>query len=164
MLPVLLPVSLFLAAVVMGLALAHALEMPGKMRLNRDQYYVTQTIYYPGFTWGGLAEPIAILVTAMTLAVTPANTRSFWLIVVALSGLVSTQLVFWLRVQPVNRQWLGSTSLSEAAERFFRTGETATPSPNWTRLRDRWENGHLTRALASTAAFVALLIAMSQRL
>ena len=62
----------FLAAVVMGQALAHALELPGKMRLNREQYYTDQTIYYPGFTFGGMAEPLSILVTGAALLTTPA--------------------------------------------------------------------------------------------
>ena len=43
---------LTLAVVVVALsaALAHALEMPGKMRLAKDEYFVVQSIYYPGFT------------------------------------------------------------------------------------------------------------------
>ncbi len=161
MFAVLLPISIFLAAVVMGLALAHALELPGKLRLDKEQYYVVQTIYYPGFTWAGVAEPLAIIAAAAALLGAPAHTRLFWLTAAALAALVLTQAVFWLRVQPVNRQWLGSMEISGAADRFFRTGESAAPSTDWKRLRDRWENGHLTRAFASTAAFVALLLAMS---
>jgi hypothetical protein len=40
----------------MALSLAHALEVPGKLRLNKEQYLAVQTIYYPGFTLGGIAE------------------------------------------------------------------------------------------------------------
>jgi hypothetical protein len=29
-------------------ALAHALELPGKMRLTKDAYFAMQHIYYPG--------------------------------------------------------------------------------------------------------------------
>ena len=43
-------ITLFLVSVAMGLALAHALEFPGKMRLDRKHYISTQAIYYPGFT------------------------------------------------------------------------------------------------------------------
>ena len=40
----------------MALALAHALERPGKMRLSKE--LAIQPIYYPGFTFGGTAEPM----------------------------------------------------------------------------------------------------------
>ena len=55
-------VALMLVAVAMALSLAHALELPGKMRLGKDAYLSVQTIYYPGFTIGGIAEPLGILV------------------------------------------------------------------------------------------------------
>jgi hypothetical protein len=47
-------ISVFLVAVAMSMALAHALEFPGKLRLNEQTYRVVQTIYYPGFTVGGI--------------------------------------------------------------------------------------------------------------
>ena len=157
--PLLLIGATFLSAVVMGLALAHALEMPGKMRLNREQYYTVQTIFYPGFTLGGAAEPLAILATAAVLLLEPDPART-WLVAAALVALVGTQLLFWLVVQPVNRQWLGCTKLSGAAERFFRTGEAAGTT-EWTRLRDRWERGHLLRTVTAAIALVLLLIALA---
>jgi hypothetical protein len=55
MLP-LIVATIFLASIIMSLSLAHALELPGKMRLCKESYVKTQTIYYPGFTIGGLAE------------------------------------------------------------------------------------------------------------
>ena len=45
------------------MALTHALEFPGKMRLDKDIYLAAQTIYYPGFTIGGAAEPLNIIAT-----------------------------------------------------------------------------------------------------
>jgi hypothetical protein len=48
--------TVMLAAVTMSLALAHALELPGKLRLNKEQYLAVQSIYYPGLTVGGIAE------------------------------------------------------------------------------------------------------------
>jgi len=46
-------VTVFLVAVAMALALSHALELPGKMRLDKQTYLAMQPIYYPGFTIGG---------------------------------------------------------------------------------------------------------------
>ena len=40
--------AVFLVALAMALALAHALEMPGKLRLDKEIYKAVQTIYYPG--------------------------------------------------------------------------------------------------------------------
>jgi hypothetical protein len=154
--------STFLAAVVMGLALAHALELPGKMRLDREAYYTVQAIYYPGFTIGGLAEPLVILTTAAAL-VLGRGKGPFWLIAGGLIALILVQGLFWLVVQPVNRQWLGSIPLPDAAEHFFRTGQAGGLGEDWTRLRDRWEWGHFGRAVTATVGFVLLLLATASR-
>ena len=50
-------VTIILASIGMALSLAHALEYPGKRRLDRDTYLKVQAIYYPGFTVGGIFEP-----------------------------------------------------------------------------------------------------------
>ncbi|HET7883004.1 MAG TPA: hypothetical protein VFL55_19120 [Acetobacteraceae bacterium] len=48
----------------MALSLAHALEVPGKLRLPRETYIAVQQISYPGFTIGGaFGESGAILAT-----------------------------------------------------------------------------------------------------
>jgi hypothetical protein len=51
--------TVFLTAIAMSLAPAHALEYPGKLRLDEQAYAAVQAIYYPGFTIGGIAEPMA---------------------------------------------------------------------------------------------------------
>ncbi|MGQ0445171.1 MAG: hypothetical protein ACT4O2_08630 [Beijerinckiaceae bacterium] len=61
----------------MALSLAHALEYPGKFRLPRETYLAVQTIYYPGFTIGGAAEPLAIAALAGLLAMTAVGTTQF---------------------------------------------------------------------------------------
>lgn len=160
MFEIVLVAATLLTALVMGPALAHLLEMPGKMRLDRSQYYTVQTIYYPGFTIGGLAEPLSIIVTAAALIMAPAGAGAFWLIAAALGALVLTQLLFWVVVQPVNRQWLEAIQLSGAAEHFFRTGQAESGTGDWIRLRNRWEAGHAARAMTATAALILLLLAM----
>jgi hypothetical protein len=47
---VLMVFTLLLVAIATTLSLAHALELPGKMRLKEATYKAVQTIYYPGFT------------------------------------------------------------------------------------------------------------------
>jgi hypothetical protein len=53
--------AVILAAVTMSLALAHALELTGKLRLSKEHYLAVQAIYYPGFTIAGIAEVGSII-------------------------------------------------------------------------------------------------------
>jgi len=110
-------VTVFLVAVTMSLALAHVLELPGKLRLDEQTYLAVQTIYYPGFTIGGISEPLAIMATAVLLLVGPKNEAKFWLTFAACLAIVCMQLVFWLVTQPVNRFWLKNHELSASGER-----------------------------------------------
>ena len=52
-LPFLQVAALALVAVALTGTLAHALELPGKLRLGREDYLTVQGIYYPGFTRAG---------------------------------------------------------------------------------------------------------------
>lgn len=150
----------FVAAVTMTQSLAHALEYPGKMRLERDQYYTVQTIYYPGFTIGGAAEPLTILFLAASLVLQPAGSAIFWIDAAALAFAALTHALFWMVVQPVNRHWTRTVEMTGAAVRFFHTGGAAR-AEDWTKLRDRWEWGHIARSVTATAAFLLTLIALA---
>ena len=159
--------STILAAVAMALALAHALELPGKLRLTRDEYLVVQPIYYPGFTIGGVAEPLGLLSTAMLLVLTPVGSRPFWLGVVALLGLIGMQAVYWIVTHPVNRFWLCDEVLGTAGTEFFATdpgGRSGsggdTEVTDWTIVRDRWEHSHVARAALGFVSFLALVAAL----
>jgi len=73
-------------AVAMALALAHALELPGKMRLDKKTYLAMQTIYYPGFTYGGLGEGLGMLGVLILLLVTSPRRPTFWWTMMAFGG------------------------------------------------------------------------------
>jgi hypothetical protein len=107
--------TVMLAAVTMALSLAQALELPGKLRLDKEQYLAVQPIYYPGFTIGDIAEPAVILATLALLILTPAGTEEFWLVAGALAALIMVQAIFWTKTQPVNGFWLEETELSSTA-------------------------------------------------
>ena len=126
--------TVMLAAVTMALSLAHALELPGKLRLNKEQYLAVQAIYYPGFTLGGIAEFASVVVAVTLLILTPRNSPQFWLISAALAALVAVQVIFWTMNQPVNKYWLQNTELSRVAARFFQTS-SAVPVGDWTDAR-----------------------------
>ena len=147
--------SLLLVAVAM--ALAHALELPGKMRLDRETYLAVQ-IYYPGFTFGGAAEPLAILaLLALLIFATPAGCRLWWA-AGALGALVAMQAIYWLVTHPVNSVWTQGLELSGLGASFFATfgGDM---SGDWQRLRDVWEYSHVARAVCGMTALFCVAMA-----
>lgn len=75
MLQILQVLSILLAAFTMAQMVAHALEFPGKRRLDRDTYLKVQAIYYPGFTIGGAFEPLAAVATFALLLFTRGGLR-----------------------------------------------------------------------------------------
>lgn len=156
--------AILLTAVVMSLSLAHALELPGKLRLNREAYLTTQAIYYPGFTFGGIAEPLAVIAVLLLLSTSPVSTR-FWLLLLSLVALAAVQVIFWFWVQPVNRIWLKDLQLGQAGAAFFgkqRQAPGGNPeAENWQALRDRWESGHVARAVFAIIALLLLTIAVT---
>jgi hypothetical protein len=156
--------TVLVVAVVMAQSLAHALEYPGKMRLSKEQYLTVQPIYYPGFTIGGVSEPLAILLLAALPFTQPAGIP-FWLTLGALLALAASHASYWLLTHPVNNFWLRETELEGAGKRFFgsdplKRGQ-ARDNADWTVLRDRWEGSHLLRALLSFISLALLAAAVA---
>jgi hypothetical protein len=83
-------ISLFLVVLTVATSLAHALELPGKMRLSREQYLAVQAIYSPGFTYADLAEPLSIVALAVLLLLSHGLAASFWLVALALAAAMLT--------------------------------------------------------------------------
>lgn len=168
MIDVLQILGLIFVVLAMVPALAHALELPGKLRLKKEAYFAVQPIYYPGFTIMGITEPVAIIATIALLLLAPWGSTDFWLKLVALLGLVGMHAVYWLFTHPVNNFWLRGENLSGPGSRFFSLGsgskqgqQSAGRSEAWTALRDRWEHSHVARAILAFLSFVALVIAIS---
>jgi hypothetical protein len=146
-------------------SLAHALELPGKLRLDKAAYLTVQPIYYPGFTAAGVGEPVGIIATVVLLWLTPGDTPGFWLTLVALLGLIAMHAVYWIVTHPVNKFWLQQENLGGFGSGFFsfganQSGPSAEARP-WTALRDRWEYSHVARAGFACVSLIALLIAVS---
>jgi hypothetical protein len=160
--------STLLVALAMAAALAHALELPGKMRLPRESYLAVQTIYYPGFTIaGGIGEAGGLMVTLALLFLTPPGSVAFWLTLVALVGLIGMQAVYWIFTHPVNKYWLQGEALKGFGSAFFSFDPANRPPPQieagpegWTGLRDRWEYSHVVRAGLALVSLIALVIAL----
>lgn len=160
--------TVFLTAVTMGLALAHALEFPGKLRLDEQTYRAVQAIYYPGFTIGGAAEPIAAIAVLILLLIMHDRTAQFWWLFVAFVSLGAMHAVFWLVTQRVNRFWMKNQNLSKAGAKFFnaesiKAEDRVAAGPDWRYLRDRWEYSHVIRAVLSIIGFIAIIVVVATR-
>lgn len=161
MIHVLSVLALLLVGITMGLALAHALEFPGKLRLGEEAYRTVQTIYYPGFTIGGLiGEFGALLVLPLLLLLTPYATERFWWIASTLAFLALGHATYWLVTHPVNSVWLRDTSVSRLGAVFFST--FAGSNADWRHLRSLWEYSHVVRACFSMAGLVSMAIALTR--
>lgn len=151
--------------IAVALALAHALELPGKLRLPKDQYLAVQQIFYPGFTIGGVAEPLGLLLLIGLIVLTPFGSNSFWLIGGAFLALAAMHAAYWLLTHPVNNFWLKDVKLKTAGAAFFglgsRVGDRSTHEPDWTQLRDRWEYSHFLRTALGMASLILLVTAIA---
>jgi hypothetical protein len=163
-------VAVFLASIAMSLALAHALELPGKMRLSKENYIATQTIYYPGFTIGGASEGLSMLAVLILLFLTPANIQAFWWTLAGLIGLAAMHAVYWTLTHPVNKFWTKGMNLKGVSGGFFAVGGrleaaegTGDSGEKWKIFRNRWEYSHVFRAALSAAALVWLIVAVAVR-
>jgi len=163
-------VTVFLASIAMSLAVAHALELPGKLRLNKENYIATQTIYYPGFTIGGIAEGVSIVAALALLLLTPASNRAFWWTLVGLLCLVAMHAAYWVLTHPVNRFWTRDLSLRGVSAGFFAVGQRqrsqqvrAGSDEKWISFRNRWEYSHVVRAVFSAVGLISLIVSVALR-
>lgn len=157
-------IAILLVAGAMSLALAHALEYPGKLRLEKDAYLATQQIYYPGFTIGGLAEGLGVVATLLLVIVTPRGSGVYWLTLGAFLAMLCMHAAYWLLTHPVNNFWLKDVELKSAGRGFFAFDPLGRARggavPDWTELRDRWELSHIVRAGLSFLALALLVTAV----
>jgi hypothetical protein len=157
-------ISVVIVAVAMNMALAHALELPGKLRLPKEQYLAVQAIYYPGFTYAGFTEPLSVILTALLAFLAPAGSPSFWLTLGACVALTLMHAIYWVLIHPVNDFWLRDTALQGAGKTFFALGANESAQigqMDWTNLRDRWEYSHVARSGLAMVALVLLVSAVT---
>jgi hypothetical protein len=161
--------SVFFVAIAMALSLAHALELPGKLRLDKETYLAVQPIYYPGFTiGGGVGEGLGIIATLALLLATDSATPSFYWTLVGLIALVASHATYWILTHPVNNFWLRGQDLKGLGARFFavdplkrNVSDDVSPDLVWTSFRNRWEYSHVVRAVWAAIALLALIVAIA---
>jgi len=139
-------IALLATALALGGALAHALELPNKIGMPREDYFVVQRVYAG---WNRLAYLLAVELASMIAVIWlhRADPRVVWLALAALLCLVAAQAAFWVWTFPANQA----------------TSNWTIQPDNWERLRREWEYSHLAGAIFQTFAMTALIIAVLRR-
>jgi hypothetical protein len=134
-------------AVMLGPALAHLFELPAKMALPRDQYFVVQQIYQG---WNSFVLVVAVqLLSLLTTAwLTRREPRVVIPTLIAVLLIVADQVLFWLYTQPTN----------------VTTASWTLQTDDWATLRRHWEYSHLVGAGLQLLAMASLSIAVVSRL
>jgi hypothetical protein len=137
-----LAIALLSTAIALGGALAHLFELPNKIQLSRDDYFVVQSIYSG---WDRLAFVLAVqliaIVAVIVLSRNDRDVRVFgW---IALICLVAAQVLFWMFTYPAN----------VATDNW-----TMIPA-NWQVLRLRWEYSHAAGAVFQFGSMISLVLA-----
>jgi hypothetical protein len=135
--------ALTLTALIIIPSGAHLFELPAKIDLDRDAYFIVQGIY---MGWAAFFLPIigAIAANCVLFAALRRRkpTKAWWALLSA--GLIVGSLaVFFAFIFPGN----------QATENW-----TVQPE-NWDALRHSWEYGHAANAVLVFAAFIASAIA-----
>lgn len=139
-------VALLSTTLALGGALAHLFELPNKIGLAREQYFVVQSIYAG---WNRLAYVLAIELISMLALILMSRGQPyvFWPSVVALLCLAAAQAVFWIYTYPANMATDNWTLIPE----------------NWETLRRSWEYSHAAGAAFQLLAMSALIVAVLAR-
>jgi hypothetical protein len=141
-----LAIALLSTAIALGAALAHLFELPNKIQLSRDDYFVVQSIYSG---WDRLAFVLAVqliaIVAVIVLSQNDRDVRIFgW---IALVCLAAAQALFWTFTYPAN----------------VATDNWTTIPVNWQTLRQRWEYSHAAGAICQLGSMISLVLAALMR-
>lgn len=139
--------ALLASAVLLGPALAHAFELPNKIRLPREEYFIVQQIYRG---WDKFALVLAVQFISLLTAAYFARRQPRVLIPTLLAILfaLGAQALFWAYTYPAN----------------VATANWTVQTDNWAKLRQLWEYSHAAGAGLQLLAMTCLIIAVVSRL
>jgi hypothetical protein len=137
----------FLALLFVALALApsgaHLLELPNKIGLSREQYFVVQQIYR-GWALLGFVVAGELLSVGALMFMVRGRPPEFTPVLAAFVCIIAAQVLFWTLTFPANQA----------------TANWTTVPDDWQALRARWEYSHAAAALLNLIAFCALLVSV----
>ncbi len=140
--------SQFLAVILTALAFvpgaAHLMELPAKIDMPEQPYFIVQQIYR-GWAWVGLAIFAALFANLGSAMLAPRQSRQFWLSTAAGLLIAAMLAIFFIWTYPANQATANWTSVPEG----------------WERLRAQWEYSHAVNAVIM---FVALLCSVGSAL
>jgi hypothetical protein len=133
----------FLAIVLTALALvpagAHLFELPNKIGLSQEEYFVVQSIYR-GWALFGIAL-FGALGANLALAIVVRRQRApFRLAFLAFLLVAATLVIFFIWTYPANQA----------------TANWTVVPANWQELRTTWEYAHATNAILTFLALCAV--------
>jgi hypothetical protein len=139
-------VALLASALVLGPALAHVFELPNKIGLSRDEYFIVQKAYRG---WNQIAWVLIVQVVSLFAAAILARSERRVMVLTLLAALcvLAAQGLFWTFTYPAN----------------VATANWTLQPENWTRLRLQWEWSHAAGALLQVLGFCLLVIAVLLR-
>lgn len=139
-------IALMATALALGPALAHALELPGKIGMSVGDYFAVQRVYQG---WNRLAYVLALQLAGIlgVIALYWKEPSVRWPAMVALLALVAAQVLFWTLTFPANQATANWTQRTD----------------NWAALRTQWEYSHLAGAGCQLVAMASLVIAALRR-
>jgi hypothetical protein len=137
-------VSLLLAALAMGMHLAHALELAPKLQWDAGLYLPVQTSLYEWFGKIGPIFEVGALISISILAYLLGKNRpAFRFTLTSSISIVLALLVWVLFVLPANAQILQMQQVS--------------PPADWTYWRDQWQYGQAGIFLLHLIGFSSLI-------
>jgi hypothetical protein len=139
-------IALLATALALGGALAHALELPNKISLPRDEYFIVQKAYRG---WTQLAYLLMVELASMVAVAVMSRHQPhvLWPAIAAIICLLSAQTLFWIYTYPVNTMTKNWTVMPD----------------NWDSLRRRWEFSHAAGAAFQVLAMSSLIVAALAR-
>jgi hypothetical protein len=133
--------GLMTTALALGPALAHLLEMPNKLALPRNAYFVVQQIY-AGWNLLGVVLFVQLVSIATVIAFAGNDRRLRLCAIVALLCLAGAQALFWVFTYPANAA----------------TANWKVQPDNWETLRLQWEYSHAGGAVLQLVAMASLIV------
>jgi len=141
-------ITIILAALTMGMAFCHTLELPAKMSYSSTVWTTLQQSLYWGFGHiGGFIEAATVFLAApvLTFLVRKRRPAFNWTLAGAIF-LALAFMVFLIFTEPMNRE-------------IFQWTQQSVPA-DWTRVRNQWEYSHATRFVLQLMGLSALLISV----
>lgn len=133
----------WLAIVLTALALvpagAHLFELPNKLRLADEAYFMVQNSYR-GWAWFGIVLISAFFATAAWAYASRGQGATSTLVTVAAACVAATLVIFLVWTLPANRLTNNWTIMPE----------------DWARLRFQWEAAHAANAVITFVAVCCL--------